>query len=380
MTLLARWALRDVLRRPGEALLLAAALGALAALLGMTLLASQAVTHTADRLVAAGPSLVVRRLDAGGWAPLPEAEGVAAARSVRGVSAAVGRLWGIIPGPQGAVTVIGCDAAAAQALGVPAPGLGDVIVGPAVVDQPVLGTELDLRRLDGRPTTPLVVRAILTATHGAALHQAALVHPDRARRLLGVPPGHVSDLAIDVFHDSEQAAILPDLTAALPWPTRAVTRRDATGQAASTLARRGSLSTLIALPALLAVLVLIVGVARDRVGRRAEVGLLKALGWGTGDVVRLHLWRALWIGAPATVLGLTAAYALVLWPGAEWPGALLFGWSGPPPPLTLDPDGAVLVLAEVAALVAAPWTLAALWPAFRAATADPASLLGEGDA
>ncbi|MCB9526067.1 MAG: FtsX-like permease family protein [Myxococcales bacterium] len=374
------WALRDVLRRPGEALLIAAALATLSAVLGTTLLATQAVTHTARRLVGEGPSLVIRRLDAGGWAPLPAAEAVAAAKGVRGVTDAWPRTWGVVAGPQGAVTLIGTTAAAAQALGLPAPSQAEVIVGPGVVDGPVLGGELALARLDGRPTLPLKVSAVLTRAHGAALHQAALVHPERARKLLGLPEGHASDLAVAVHHDSEQAAILPDLTAALAFPARAVTRLESAGQYTTALARRGSLATLAALPALLAVGVLLIGVARDRVGRRAEVGLLKAMGWGTADVVGLHLRRALWIAVPATGLGLAAAYAAVLWPGLTWPGALLFGWSGPPPPLSLDGDGAALVLAEVGALVITPWVLAALWPAFRAATADPGLLLGEGDA
>lgn len=375
------WALRDVLRRPGEALLTAAALFTLAATLGTTLLVTQAVEHTARRLAEAGPSLVLRRLGPGGWSPMAQAEAEAAAAGVRGVSGVRGRLWGVVPGPGGAVTVIGVEAEAARALGVPAPELGEAVVGPGVISEGAsAGTLLDVRRLDGVSTEPLALLARLGPEHGAALHQAALVHPAQARTLLGLAPGEISDLAVEVFHDSEQQAILPDLTAAMPWPVRAVTRQDAVGQYASRLARRGGLATLAALPALLAVVVLIIGVARERVGRSAEVGLLKAMGWTTGDVVRLHLLRALWIGLPATIGGLAAAYAMVLWPGVSWPGAMLFGWSGAPPALSLDPDGAALVLAEVTALVAAPWVLASLWPAFRAAVADPGVLIGEGEA
>jgi ABC-type lipoprotein release transport system permease subunit len=295
------------------------------------------------------------------------------------VSAARARIWGTVGSETlGAVTVIGVDAATAQALGLPPPDEATAHVGAGLAAIP--GASITLHQLDGFPARPLTVGAQVPARFGAALHRAVLVHRATARALLKLGEGQASDLAIDVFHDSEQAAILPDLMDALPWPARAVTRAEAVGQTAAGAARRGSLTALAALPALLAIVALVLGVARDRLGRRAEVGLLKAMGWTTRDVVRLHLLRALWIGLPAVVFGLGLAYGLVRWPGVTWPGALLLGWTDGAPPLDLDADGALLVLTEVAALVGAPWLLASLWPALRAATADPGALLAEEDA
>jgi hypothetical protein len=73
--------------------------------------------------------------------------------------------------------------------------------------------------------------------------------------------------------------------------------------------------------------------------------------------------------------GLSLAYGVVLWPGApDLVGAVL-GWSGPPPDLALDGGGALIVMAAVAGVVLVPFTCAALWPALRAATADPGELL-----
>jgi hypothetical protein len=379
MSVLPLWALRDVMRRPGEALLAGAALLTLAVVLATPLLLIESTARTSQRLIEAGPSVVLRRINAGGWAPMPEARALKAAQAVRGVSAARTRIWGTVASDDvGTVTLIGLDQRAADALGVPLPGAHTVHVGAGL--PLVAGAPLTLYTLNGQPADLLTVAQRLPAAAGAAVDRAVLCNRATARHLLGLADGHATDLVIDVFHATEQAAILPDLVQALPFPVRATTQREAIGLYAARTARRGSLVALATLPALLALLVLVIGIARDRLGRRAEVGLLKAMGWTTGDVVGLHLWRALWVGAPAILLGLGLAYGLIRWPGVSWPGALFFGWSGTAPPLSLDADGALLVLAEVGALLAAPWLIASLWPALRAATADPADLLAEGDA
>jgi hypothetical protein len=149
------------------------------------------------------------------------------------------------------------------------------------------------------------------------------------------------------------------------------------GVYATELARRGGLAAFAAAPAILALVVLVAGAVRDRLARRREVGLLKALGWTTRDVVTLQLARAIVLAVPATALGLAGATALVLWPGAVWPGALLFGWTSAPPLLAPGVGGALTVLVETAALVLVPWIAATLAPAVAGATTDPGAMLAE---
>jgi ABC-type antimicrobial peptide transport system permease subunit len=132
-------------------------------------------------------------------------------------------------------------------------------------------------------------------------------------------------------------------------------------------------------PALLAMVLLVLTVLRSRAGSRRELGLYKALGWTTADLVALQLARSLLTGVPAVLAGLAVAWTLALGRGITWPGTLLLGWSTPPPPLTLQAGGAAVVALTVAALVLVPLTLASLLPAVRSANADPDDLL-RGDA
>lgn len=367
------WAVRDLFRRPGETVLLILGLGSLVALLSSVLLLTQSLETTARKILSQGPSLVVRRLGPSGWAPMPPQAAAAWAREVPGVISAVPRVWGTVASAEGPVTVIGTDAESGewgQATGM-APESGEVLLGPGLrsADSP------DTISLSGRISRTFKVAGDLPAEAGIVVQGTVLMETAAARALLGLGPGSASDLAVRVFHDQEAEAILPDLAAAFPWPVRIITQRQAAGRYRADAARSGGLVAMAALPALTALILLVAQTLRSRFIRRSEVGLLKALGWTAGDVIRLHAVQALWICAVAGVLGASLAYGLIHWPGATWPGRLLLGWTDGPPALWLDPSGALRVLVEVAALVLLPFLAASLWPSVRAAGAAPLSFL-----
>lgn len=373
------WAARDVIRRPWPALLMAGALALLLTVSGTALLFSQGLSQTARRLLAHGPDLVVRRLNAGGWAPLPAAEAVAAARRVPGVTHAQARVWGVAAGPAAPLMVIAwADAAlppAADGKPLAAPRPGEALLGPGVDPGP------DPQRLALTAAAALELRPVgrLPAESALLGQDVVLVHSDDACRLLGLPPGEAVDLAVDVFHAAEAAAIQPELAAAFSWPVRITARSEAVGLYSGGLARRGGLMLIAGIPAVLALVLVVAGAVREAVGQRREVGLLKALGWTTGEVVRLQVYRALLIALPAACLGMLAAYTLVFRSGVSWPGSLLFGWRTAPPRLFLDPAGAFLTLLELGALVVGPYLGAVLLSSLQGAAADPQDLLkGEG--
>ena len=363
------WAVRDLLRYPAESILLGLCLAALVALPGTAMLLSRGLAETSAQLLAAGPDLVIRRVGGAGFLPLPEADGIAAARSVPGVIGVRSRIWGTAAGPDGPVTVVtrSPDAPEAPEIVPDPPKPGAAVVGPGI-SVPDAGT-IPLTGVD-----PVTVRVAgrFPESLSMAAHDLVWLHPADARRLLGIPADSVSDLAVEVFHEAEADAIQPDLAAAFPWPVRITPRQSVVGRYRADLARRGGLVTVSFMPAVLGLSLLVLTTVRSAWGRRREIALLRALGWTAGDVVRLTLRRALAVGLPATALGMGAAYTLVFWPGIRWPGALLLGWSGPPPALRLDPAGAPLTLLTLAALVLIPYLAAAVLPALRAASGEVA--------
>ncbi|UCD77173.1 MAG: FtsX-like permease family protein [Desulfobacterales bacterium] len=368
------WTVRDILRQPLEAILLFLSLASLATVLGTALLLSQSLSHTAQRILQDAPSLVIRRVGVGGWAPMPVQESIRLAKSVAGVIGARARIWGTVNGPAGPLTVFGIN----QPLErgglpdtIPLPSPGQAILGPGVMAD----TKADVIKLSGINSVAVKVAAVLDSRTSMAIHDVVLLHPEDARQILGIAAGYASDVAVDVFHESEAEAVLPDLARAYPWPVRLITRREAAGIYSAGLARRSGLAYLALVPALLALAFIVLGAYKNQNARRYEVGLYKAFGWTTPDIFRLHLLKALMIGGPAMSSGLILAYGLVLRPGVSWPGYLLLGWKQHPPLLHLDASGALLVLLEIALLVFLPYLAATLWPAIKAATTDPQDFL-----
>jgi hypothetical protein len=377
------WAVRDLIRRPFESILLAFSLSSVIIIASISLLLCQGISTTAEKLLEHGPSVVVRRVVSGHWVPVPVEEAVKAAVSVPGVLSATPRIWGVINGPEAPVTVIGYPLLNGDMLknhlGFDKfPSRGKAVIGPGVLSDPSLdGSNIGLVLLNGRRELKVQVTKVLPSKNSMAVHDIILLDENDARYLLELEKGFASDLAIRVFHAQEADAILPDLVDAFPWPVSLVTKNETLKMYTASTARRAGLIYLILVPSLLGLaLIVAVGFKGTR-GRMYEAGLLKALGWTTKDIVGFFMCRAALVAFPACIFGISVAYGLVYFPGISWPGQLFFGWQSNAPGLYLNPAGSIQILLQVAAGVLLPYLVSNLWPAIENATTDPHQLLQE---
>jgi hypothetical protein len=366
------WAARDARRRPGSALLTSLGLGLLITLLGALAVTAEALDDTTAVILQDAPSLVVRRLDGGGWAPMPDTA-ASEIRGITGVTAVAPRLFGPVAGPDGPLTVYGTAGALS-----PAPisrnvGDDEVIVGPGV--QATAGDGLLLR---GAVPRRLRVAGKWPEETAMITQDIAVTSQATARALLGIRPGYSSDLAVWVYRDEEASAIIPDLQAALGFPAQITLRDEALGREAAFFAKRSGLTFVLFVPAILGLALLVAAAVRERLSARGEIALLKALGWTTGDVATAHLLRALLIGAPGILIGTAAAYASAAFPGVTWPLELFFDWDTSPPGLVLTAKGGLTALAAVVGGVLVPWLVAAALPVWTGSAADPSDLLRGG--
>jgi hypothetical protein len=181
-----------------------------------------------------------------------------------------------------------------------------------------------------------------------------------------------------VFHPEEAEALMPELARAFPWPVHIATRQETRKHYATAFGRRGGLAAMLYLPAVIAIILLAAGVFREQIGSRARVGLFKALGWTSRDIVVLQVTKALLVGLPAIAAGLMLAYGLVYAPSQQWVGTLLLGWQKTAPLMHLDAGHAAPIFMEVAGLLLTPYIIAVLWSSLAQAAADPQDLLTRG--
>lgn len=361
---MAVWAGREILRHPGRNLLLALALAMEVFLVSTVLLFSQALDTTWERLLENTPDLVVRRVNSGGWTPLPVEEALASAGKVPGVLNPTPRIWAAVEGPTGPVTVVASaavlpDGAAPRT----PPATGEALVGPAVAGA-IMDGHLTLGK--NHPVR-LAVTGILSASTGLATHDLVWMNAQDARRLLGLSEGQASDLAIYLFHPEEEKAILADLGAAFPWPVTISARSTAKWRHHASAIHTGARALTFTLPALLALVFIVSAIAVEAAGQRVHWGILKSLGWGTQDLVRLQLTKALIAGAPAVALGLSAAYTAVFYPPVAGVTAHWITGGRTLSELTLASAGAPRVMLLVAALVVLPCLSAVFLAALREA-------------
>jgi ABC-type antimicrobial peptide transport system permease subunit len=111
----------------------------------------------------------------------------------------------------------------------------------------------------------------------------------------------------------------------------------------------------------------------------SRVGLLKALGWTSRDIVGLQITKAAIVGLPAIAGGLMLAYALVYAPSQQWVGTLLLGWQETAPIMHLDAGHAAPVFLEVAGILLIPYLAAVLWSSLVQAASNPQDLLNRGN-
>lgn len=364
------WAFRDLLRRPFESLLLGVTLTLTIAIVGTLMLFPRAVYDTLNTLLKSTPSIVLRRVDATGWRPLPVQASVRAVKNVVGVVSARPRIWGMVKGPDGLVTIVGVeqgDPPHALADQLPKlPDRGQVIIGAGVA----AGRSENTLQLEGLIHRNYQIIDRLPEKTSMFTHDLVLMDPEDARQLIGIPRGYATDLAIDVFHEDEQDAILSDLIASFAWPVRCVTRLESADIYAGGLNRVRTLGAITVIPAVLALCLLVAVNIRKSMGRKSDLGIMKAMGWTTNDIIRFQLYREVFVCLPSAAIGTCLSYLLVYGPGVGWLADFFLGWETIPPALYLETKGAVTVLLEVTGLIVVPVIASAFLPALKGASLD----------
>jgi ABC-type lipoprotein release transport system permease subunit len=108
---------------------------------------------------------------------------------------------------------------------------------------------------------------------------------------------------------------------------------------------------------------------------KREIGILKALGWETSDVLLLKFWEGAVISLSSFLIGVLLAYAHVFFTSATVFEPALKGWSVLYPEFRLRPAVSAYHAAVLFFLTVVPYTVATIIPSWRAATIDPDAVM-----
>lgn len=336
--------------------------------LASAMLFASALQREADVVLETAPELIVQRMVMGRHEMIDGAA-VEKLASIRGVKGAHGRLWGYFyDASSGAnYTFMVPDDPALM----PAPG--EVVLGEAVPRARGIewdGAPLFLSRRSGDLVKFEVARVLST---DSALVSADLVLLNEAdfRAFFELPEGVYTDIAVTIRNSREIDTIVAKAERMLP-AARFITRAEIARTYQKLFSWREGILVALAGAAILAFAIFAAEKASGLSSEEArEIGVLKAIGWDTRDVIAMKLWEGGLVSVGAFLLGTVLAYAHVFGFGAPLFAPVLKGWSVIYPEFRLAPYVDGLQLSTLFLLTVVPYMAATLVPIWRAASADP---------
>lgn len=340
-----------------------------------------ALKGEARETLSLAPDITVQKLVAGRQAlvPLGYMEKI---QEINGVSRVVPRVWGYYYDTEtGATfTFLGVredmldleeDFSLALEEG-RRPGRGEVVVGKVLADFKGirLGDKLILLNSEGKYVKFQVV-GIFSSSSNLQTADLVLLDMDDARAFFGIPQDSSNDLMVYVANPAELPTVASKISRILP-DTR-VLPRDALERTYETIFGWRSGMFLAAMAGMLLAFAIL---AFDRMSsttaeEKREVGILKAVGWTTGDILTLKSFEGLIIALNSYLLGVILAYIHVFHLGATLLKPVLIGWSVLYPDFALTPHVDLNQLLLIFFISVVPFMAAIIIPAWKTAVTDP---------
>jgi ABC-type lipoprotein release transport system permease subunit len=254
--------------------------------------------------------------------------------------------------------------------------VGEVAIGAGVAKARQVETGDEMVLANGRNAgAAFAVVGVFRAEADLLAHDLVVFRAEELRAFFAFPPGRATDLAVQVHNPAEVETVAGKIRDLFP-ASRPITRAEmARTYDAVFNWRSGMMLTLFA-SALIAFCILAwdkaTGLSAEE---RQEIGILKAIGWDTRDILELKFWEGAAISLSAFLLGLSAALLHVFFGGAALLRPVLQGWSVLFPPFRPVPYVDLYQVFVLGLLTVAPYVACTVVPSWKAAVTDPDSVM-----
>ena len=250
------------------------------------------------------------------------------------------------------------------------------VVGHGLADARFLsvGDRLPLLGADGRVLAPRV-RGVFSARSSLLTNDLVVMPTARLRQLFAMDPAVATDLAVVVGNPREIDTVA--LKIQRRWSDlRTISRSQILRTYDAVFDWRGGVWAALLLTSVAAFAILVwdkaTGLSADEY---RTLGVLKAVGWRSRDVLELRLWEGLLISTGAVLIGLIAAQIHLWWFDGALFSRVLRGWSVLFPTLELRPVLDLRTLLLLVTFAVLPYVMASLIPSWRAAVTEPDSII-----
>lgn len=347
-----------------------------------------ALTNSAAAVLENTPEITIQKMSAGRQEAIPLAY-IEKLGSIYGIRAIIPRVWGYYFDPSNLAnyTILALDSGAmpdGNRLNLTLTHghfpkktePGTVVIGRSVHNILGLGgrSVFSLFRPDLSLKSFNVV-GIFSQQTDLLTNDLMVMNLDDARDLFDMPPSMVTDLCVYVANPTEIGTLAKKISLLLPG-TRVLTKSQIQKTYQVVFSWRSGFASICLLTALVAFSIL----AWDKASglsqeEKREIGILKILGWETGDILAVRFWESTLVSALAFIIGCTAAYFHVAFFDASLLKPVMVGWSVIHPPFRLLPTVSLADLLLIFTFSVLPYLGATVIPAWRCSTVPPDSVI-----
>jgi len=361
--------LSSLLRRKGKNLGLLLVYTMIVFLLASVMLFTHSLRKEAGIVLQQSPEIILQRLVAGRHALISD-DYLKKIGKVRGVTKKQGRLWGYLYDPvvKANYTMMVDDNKKLSTT--------EVIIGAGVARARYvgIGEYISFRSHDGK-TYSFQVKDILDADSELVNADLVLMSEKAYRITFGIPNGLYTDIVLAVRNPREVRKIAQKLSQKFP-DTRPILREEILRTYDSIFSWRQGIVFVLLVGAILAFVIF----AWDKASglsaeEKREIGILKAIGWETGDVLRMKFWEGVIISLSAFFIGYIGAYAHVFYGSASLFEPVLKGWAVIYPSFTPIPFVDGLQVATLLFFTVFPYIVATIIPIWQVSITDPDAVM-----
>ncbi|MCP4992288.1 MAG: FtsX-like permease family protein [Gammaproteobacteria bacterium] len=361
--------LSSLMRRKGKNFGLLLVYTLIVFMLASVMLFTHALRKEAGIILQQSPEIIVQRMVAGRHALIPT-DYMEKMGRLRGVVSKKGRLWGYFydPAIKANYTVMASHDMELTTT--------EVVIGAGISRTRGIGIgDYFTVRSDNGNSYSFQIVDILDPDSELVSTDLVLISDKAYRVITGVPEGQFTDIVLSVRNPLEVRKITEKLVQKLP-DIRPVLREEILRTYDSIFSWRQGIVFVLLAGALMAFVIF----AWDKASglsaeEKREIGILKAVGWESGDVLRMKFWEGIIISLSAFILGYLAAYLHVFYSSAVLFEPVLKGWATLYPQFRPVPFIDGLQLATLFFFTVFPYVVATIIPIWRASVTDPDAIM-----
>ncbi len=368
--------LSSMARRKGKNIALVLVYTFVLFLLASVLFSIESLKKEAKLILQDAPEMTVQRLTAGRQDLIPT-DYIESIGKIRGVQSVEQRLWGYyFDALSGANFTLMVNSALNDKP-------GEIVIGTGVARRNdsdpamrILGKNdvIPFKTSDGTVLI-LTVKGLLPSSSELVSADLILVSEADFRRIFAIEKGLATDLVLRVKNSKELSTIAEKITQIHP-NTRPIVREDILRTYDAIFDWRGGIAMMVLSGVLFAFVILAwdkaTGLSAEE---KREIGILKAVGWETSDILVMKFWEGAAISLTSFFLGIFLAYCHIFFASSMLFAPILKGWSVLYPHFRLTPSINGYQIATLFFLTVIPYTVVTILPSWRSATIDPDSAM-----